>query len=294
MEIQNLKSIFNPLSSDADIVPIPNRKIDELELKNSSNTNEDENRLVQDDKVLKDILNSITSLSNGMNDALKNSKTSENISNIQNYFNNNNTENKSENITNNKVKSLLKEVSIINMTPEDKKSEKIESHQNKENTKRELNTDPRFMKQPQSNIKRINAKFMAEGGYVDKPTLAVVGEQGPELVTPLHDIKTKRIMKDTFSPQEKTIASIASDAASQNKTLKTNMEVESSRNRKYESKSPKVNTLNELNSLSALTSSQEGSQTSSTFIPNSGGRSSSFGRSLQHEIKIPDWRVYLG
>jgi hypothetical protein len=44
--------------------------------------------------------------------------------------------------------------------------------------------------------------YLAEGAYVDRPTLAVVGEAGPELIQPLSGPKAKQAQKNVFGGSE--------------------------------------------------------------------------------------------
>ena len=197
-------------------------------------------------------------------------------------MNDNTTYNK--NITKNNYKSFLKNISIIN------------SQKKNPNPQNDLNkTAPNFIDRPSNKMQEVNTAVLGDGGYVDKPTLAVVGESGPELITPLSDPKIQKETIKRFTPKEDHMVSkIASNEAHINKSIETKMKVmDISSMRKKSSNSINPTSLSEIMNRNSSPQVPTDINTEG-FSSIGGGGVGSFGRSLHQEIKIPAWRTHFG
>ena len=292
METSSLKSAFDPFSSENEIVP--NGKSSSmnlvLEQQPQNDTNIDSSR---DKELLNNILKSINSLSYGIDNITNSTDSGNKLAEIQKnlYVKDNTSYNK--NITKNEYKSFLKNMLILN-------SQKTDPIQQKNDPIQQEPTNfnsPRFLDIPTSKIQEVNTAVLGDGGIVDKPTLAIVGENGPEAITPLNKLKTsQKSHANIFDTKNDNMNRIASNEASIQRALETDIKINDLKERKktYGSVINPTN-MNEL--IDRGTSpiiSESDSGNAGGLLSSGGGGISSFSRSLHHEIKIPAWRTHFG
>ncbi len=144
-----------------------------------------------------------------------------------------------------------------------------------------------IMKVPKREIERIinnQAKeeytFFAEGGYVDSATKAIVGEAGPEIVTPLDKVPQILAEANTIEKANANLSKNATMSAMENQSIKT--EAANSRQENPPSMlplpittppNPKVDSPNSMGSASSATRIND---------------------SLREIHTIPTWRQKLG